>query len=81
MRLLAATFPDQASARAARSRLISAFAMHTGDIGVEVMARDRGDVAILAGRFQEDVVAAACDVVEFLGGTLVADMDASGRNA
>jgi hypothetical protein len=81
MRLLAATFPDQKSARVARTRLMSAFALGNGDIGVELLAHGRDDVAILAGRFQDDVVAAARDVVQGLGGTLVVDMDASGRNA
>jgi hypothetical protein len=81
MRLLAATFPDQASARVARTRLMTAFALRNSDIGVELLAHGRDDVAILAGRFQEDVVAAARDVVEALGGALVVDMDASGQNA
>ena len=81
MRLLAATFPDQASARVARTRLMIAFALRNSDIGVEFLAHGRDDVAILAGRFQEDAVAAARDVVEVLGGTLVVDVDAAARNA
>jgi hypothetical protein len=81
MRLLAATFPDQASARVARTRLLTAFTLRASDIGVELLAHGRDDVAILAGRFREDAAAPARRAVEALGGTLVVDMDAAAGNA
>lgn len=83
MRVLAASFPDDASARAARAQLVSAFHLEPSQIGVEALApeRDVSDVAILAGRFNEDVVEAARGVVERHQGTLVIDIDDAGRNA
>jgi hypothetical protein len=83
MRVLAASFPDDDSACAARDRLINALALDAGQIGVEALAhgRRRKDLAILAGRFQEDVVATAREVVAQLGGTLVIDIDDEGGNA
>lgn len=83
MRVLAATFPDDASARAAERHLMSAFGLDAGEIGVEALAHERSvrDEAVLAGRFQDDVVAAAREVVDQCGGTLVIDIDDRGRNA
>jgi hypothetical protein len=83
MRVLAASFPDDASARAARVRLIAALEVDAREIGVEALAHDRSasDVAILAGRFQEQIVDAAREVVAQFGGTMVFDMDDAGRNA
>jgi hypothetical protein len=83
MRVLAASFPDDGSARAARSQLIRAFGLQASQIGVEALAHERNvtDVAVLAGRFQEEVVVAAREVVERFGGTLVIDVDAGGGNA
>ena len=83
MRVLAASFPDDASARAARAQLVRAFHLEPNQIGVEALApeRDMNDVAILAGRFKEDVVEAAREVVELHQGTLVIDIDDAGRNA
>jgi hypothetical protein len=83
MRVLAASFPDDASARAARKQLIRTFTLDAREIGVEALAngRQRKDSAILAGRFADDVVAAAIEVVAHFGGTLVIDIDDRGRNA
>jgi hypothetical protein len=83
MRVLAASFPDDASARAARTQLISAFRLDASQIGVEALAHGRKlkDVAILAGRFQDEVVAAARVVVEQFGGTMVIDIEDGGSNA
>jgi hypothetical protein len=83
MRVLAASFPDDASARAARAQLMNAFGLEGSQIGVEALAHERNvdDVAVLAGRFRDEVVAAAWEVVERNGGTLVMDIDDSGGNA
>jgi len=83
MRVLAASFPDDTSARAARRHLIEAFGLEDAQIGVEALAHDRNvsDAAVLAGRFQDDVVVAAREVVDRFGGTLVSDIDDGGRNA
>lgn len=83
MRVLAASFPDQASARAARDQLISTFTLKESEIGVEPLAvgNPRKQATILAGRFEEDVVLAAIEVVAHFGGTLVIDIDALERNA
>ena len=83
MRVLAASFPDGASARAARAQLLNVFHLDPGQIGVEALAAGRTvhDVAILAGRFREETVAAARKVVERHQGTLVIDIDDAGRNA
>lgn len=83
MRVLAASFPDDASARAARTHLITEFTLDASQVGVEALAhgRKRKDAAILAGRFREDVVSAAREVVKRFGGTLVIDIDDRERNA
>lgn len=84
MRLLAASFQDGASARDARARLLSELVLDADQVGVEALAQpgDRaGAAAILAGRFQEDVVAAAREMVEGLGGTVMLDIDAAETNA
>jgi len=84
MRVLAAAFPDDSSARAAEARLIAQLELEANQIGVEALARisDRaGARAILAGRFREDLVGAARKVVEGFGGTMVIDIDDDGRNA
>ena len=66
MRVLAASFPDDTSARVAKSHLIQVLGLEDGQIGVEALAHERNvrDAAVLAGRFQDDVVVAACEVVE-----------------
>jgi hypothetical protein len=83
MRVLAASFPDDASARAARAQLLRALDLDASQIGVEALAPERGtsNAAILAGRFQEDVVDAARAVVEQHQGRLVIDIDDAGNNA
>ncbi len=83
MRVLAASFPDNASARAARAHLISEFTLDATQVGVEALAhgRKRKDAAILAGRFQDEVVEAVREVVRQLGGTLVMDIDDRDSNA
>jgi hypothetical protein len=84
MRVLAASFPDDASAHEARERLLSELALAADQIDVESLAQPRdhaGPVAILAGRLQEDVVTAARDVVERHGGTVMMDIDAAESNA
>lgn len=83
MRVLAASFPDDASARAARAKLIEAFDLEASQVGVEALAHERtvADEAVLAGRFQEDVVDAAREVVERFGGTLVIDIADGAGNA
>lgn len=83
MRVLAASFPDDASARAARAKLIEAFELDASQIGVEALAHERDvrDEAVLAGRLQDDLVEAVREVVERFGGTLVIDIDDGGRNA
>lgn len=83
MRVLAASFPDDASARAARAQLIAAFELDASHIAVEALADERhsAEAAILAGRFQESVVASARTVVEDLGGTLVLEIDDAAGNA
>lgn len=83
MRVLAASFPDDDSARAARAHLISALTLDSSQIGVEALAHGRRlkDVAILAGRFEDEVVAAARDVVAQFGGTLVIDVEENVGNA
>jgi hypothetical protein len=84
MRVLAAAFPDDGSARAAEAQLIVQFALETNQIGVEAlapMAERSSPRAILAGRFQDEVVDGARAVVEDHGGTMVIDIDDAGRNA
>jgi adenine deaminase len=64
-------------------KLIEAFGLDASQIDVEALAHDRhvSEEAILAGRFRDDVVGAAREVVERSGGTLVIDIDDGGRNA
>ena len=84
MRVLAAAFPDDTSARAAEARLIAQLELEANQIGVEALAHapDRlGPRAILAGRFREDLVGNARKLVEACGGTMVIDIDDGGRNA
>jgi hypothetical protein len=84
MRVIAASFPDDRSARAAEAQLIVQFALETNQIGVETLApmSERSSPrAILAGRFQEEVVAVARGVVEDHGGIMVIDIDDGGQNA
>jgi hypothetical protein len=84
MRVIAASFPDDRSARAALNRLTAQFALERNQVGVEALAPITGrskSRAILAGRFQDEIVDDARSVVEDLGGTLVVDIEDGGRNA
>jgi hypothetical protein len=80
---LAASFPDDASARTARAHLISEFSLDASEISVEALAHGRKlkDVAVLAGRFGDEVVAAARELVTQFGGTMVVDIDDRHGNA
>jgi predicted SpoU family rRNA methylase len=78
MRVLAASFIDAASARAARVGLFAALHADRIDVDVASLARPHGapgDPAILAGRFADHVVEVVKSVVERFGGTVVADVD------
>jgi hypothetical protein len=83
MRVLAASFRDDASARAVRARLLRDFAIDAGQVGVELLAHgyEQRDEVILAGRFDDDVVTAARSILEAFGGTVVLDIDDAGNNA
>ena len=84
MRVLAASFPDDVSAREARTKLLSELALDSDQIDVESLAQPpnrSGPVAVLAGRFEEHVVTAAREVVERHGGTVMMDIDAAESNA
>lgn len=83
MRVLAASFPDGTSARAAKTQLLAAFGLDDSQIDIEALAHHRGvdGVAILAGQFHDDVVEEARDVVEDCHGKLVIDIDGAGTNA
>ena len=78
MRVLAASFMDNASAHAARDGLSSALGMSLDHVRIAGLAQPSdlsGPAAILAGRFEDDVVATVRTVVERHGGTLVADIE------
>jgi actin-like ATPase involved in cell morphogenesis len=83
MRVLAASFPDEGSARAARTRLIRALSLEASDVEVEALARatHAHDTTVLVGRFEDDVVATARAVVAEFKGTLVVDVDGGAENA
>lgn len=84
MRVLAASFPDADSARAAQAQLIAQLALEANQIGVEALApmsARSSPRSILAGRFQDEVVQDAQSVVEGHGGTMVIDIEDGGRNA
>lgn len=84
MRVVAASFPNDASARKARTMLLTELAIEAHQVGVEALAQPAnpgGPATILAGKFSEDVVPAAREVVERLGGTVMIDMDAAETNA
>jgi hypothetical protein len=83
MRVIAASFPDQDSARAARDRLVRTLTLDANAISIEALANggQRHDSAILAGRFGEEVVSSAIEVVSHFGGALVVDIDERAGNA
>ena len=84
MRVLAASFPDDALAHQARAKLLADLALEAHQVGVETLAQP-GDPgmgqAVLAGQFREDVVAVARRLVEQHGGTVMLDIDANETNA
>lgn len=84
MRVLAASFPDDVRARAARAKLLAELALDAQQVGVEILADPRASAtpqAVLAGQFDEAVVDTARRLVEDLGGTVVVDIDATATNA
>jgi len=84
MRVLAASFPDDALARKARAILLTRLALEAHQVGVETLAVPDGAAtarAVLAGQFDEHVVNTAREVMEQLGGTVMLDIDATESNA
>ena len=84
MRVLAASFPDDARARAARARLLAELALEAHQVGVEILAEPGAGAAsqaVLAGQFDEALVSTARQLVEDLGGTVMVDIDATETNA
>lgn len=83
MRVLAASFPDDAHAQTARALLLAELALEPQQIGVETLA-EPGDGtvahAVLAGQFDEHLVDMARQLLEQLGGTVMLDVDATGPN-
>lgn len=83
MRVVAASFPDDAHARRARARLLAELALEPQQVDVQTLA-DAGDgktqLTVLAGQFEEDRVAVARQLLERLGGTVMLDRDATGTN-
>jgi hypothetical protein len=84
MRVLAASFSDDARAQAARAQLLVELALGPQQIGVESLA-DPGDgraaTAVLAGRFDDELIDLARRLIEQLGGTVMLDIDARESNA
>jgi hypothetical protein len=84
MRVLAASFVDDARAQRARARLLAELALEPEQVGVEPLA-DPGDgmaaKAVLAGRFDDELLEPARRLVEQLGGTVMLDIDARESNA
>ena len=78
MRVLAASFEDEATARVVRDGLTRRFGLVPGTVDVAPLGRaaqPSGPAAVLAGRFQDDVVDDVMAVLAGHGGTLVADID------
>ena len=76
MRVVAARFPEPSQASAARDLLQRE--LNNADVEVAPLGHPgeagSGD-AVLAGRFSEDVVGIAVELVESAGGEIVADID------
>ena len=83
MRVLAASFTDDARAQEARAKLLAELALDAHQVGVETLARSNGSAApaVLAGQFDEALVGTARQVVEQYGGTVMLDIDANETNA
>jgi hypothetical protein len=81
MRVLAASFDDEAAAEVVRDGLARRFALRGDELAVAPLGRASypdGPAALLAGRFRDGDAAAAAAVMEGHGGTMVTDID-SGR--
>ncbi|MGZ8436941.1 MAG: hypothetical protein ACXW4H_03330 [Candidatus Limnocylindrales bacterium] len=84
MRVLAASFPDDVRARAARAKLLAELALEAHQVGVEILAEPAAGAtpqAVLAGQFDEALVSTARRLVEDLGGSVMVDIDATETNA
>ncbi len=83
MRILAASFPDDARAQQARARLLAELSLEPEQVDVQTLAEpgDGSDAqSVLAGQFDEDRIAAARKLLERLGGRVLLDKDATGTN-
>jgi hypothetical protein len=83
MRILAASFEDEQAATDAMERLDREFGLIAGSIHVAGLGRasdPSGPGGILAGRFEQDVIAAVRAVVRVMGGTIVVDAEERSRN-
>jgi adenine deaminase len=83
MRVLAAAFPDATSALAAERRLIAGHLVAGADVEIAALARMGAPKSanVLAGTFEEHVVAAVREVVRRHGGTVVIDVDEASTHA
>jgi hypothetical protein len=75
MRVVAAKFPESSQASAARDLLQRE--LDGADLEVAPLGHpgEAGTDAVLAGRFSEELVPAAVELVESAGGEIVADVD------
>jgi hypothetical protein len=84
MRVLAASFPDASGAQAARASLLAELVLEPYQVEVEALATPSDGTAaraVLAGRFDDELVELARRLVERLGGTVMLDIDARESNA
>jgi hypothetical protein len=78
MRVLAASFEDEAIAVVVRDGLTRRFGLRPGTVDVAPLGRAAnpgGPGAVLAGRFRDEVVDDVMAVLADHGGTVVADFD------
>lgn len=75
MRVVAARFPEPSQASAARDLLQRE--LDSAEVEVAPLGHpgEAGTDAVLAGRFPEELVPAAVELVERAGGEIVADVD------
>ena len=74
MRVLAASFRDQASANDTRTRILEELALDPDELGIDSLPSNAsGPITILAGRFDDSSVAVARRLVEQGGGQLLMD--------
>jgi hypothetical protein len=79
--LLAASFANEAAAEAALSHLLRRFGGHHEEIRVSPLGRasdPTGPGAVLAGRFEDDVLDAVRAAVEAAGGSIIVIRDWTG---